>query len=92
MAREVVTGLLVFLQGMWVETMDTNKFHKFSTALAIKHAVDAWWDAEDQCVVTQADANMADIIENDMDLFFPEESIAIDLTNLDKDTAATEGL
>jgi len=42
--------------------------------------------------MTQADANMADIIKNDMDLFFPEESIAVDLTNLDKDIAATKGL
>jgi len=71
MAREVVAGLLGFLKGTWVETIDTNKFHKFFTASAIKHAVDAWWDAKDRCIVTQADANIADIIKNDMDLFFP---------------------
>jgi len=38
--------------------------------------VDAWWDAEDHCVVMQVDTNMTDIIKNDMDLFFPEESIS----------------
>jgi len=92
MVREVVTGFLVFLQGTWVETIDANKFNKFFTASAIKRAVDAWWDAKDRCVVTQADANMADTIENDMDLFFPEEVIAIDLTNLDQETAVTKGL
>jgi len=92
MAREVVAGLLVFLQGMWAETINTNKFHKFLTALAIKCVVDAWLDAEDCCVVTQVDSNMTDIIENDMDLFFLKETIAIDLTNLDQDTAATKGL
>jgi len=87
-----VAGLLVFLQGTWVETIDANKFNKFFTVSAIKRAVDAWWDAKDCCVVTQVDANMADIIKNDMDLFFPKEVIAIDLTNLDQATAVTEGL
>jgi len=38
-------------------------------------------------VVTHADANMTDIIKNNMDLFFLEDTIAIDLTNLDQDTA-----
>jgi len=92
MAREVVAGLLVFLQGTWAETIDANKFNKFFTASAIKHVVDAWWDAKDCCVVTQVDVNMADIIENNMDLFFPKEVIAINLTNLDQETAATKGL
>jgi len=94
MAREAVAGLPVFLQGMWGENMAANKFHKFFTALAIKQVVDAWWDQDERCMVTQADADMENIIQNDMDLFFPkkEEEIDINLTNLDKEEVETEGL
>jgi len=38
-AREVVTGLLVFLQGTWAETIDANKFHNFLQP----QQLNVWW-------------------------------------------------
>jgi len=31
-----------------------DKFNKFFTSSAIERAEDAWWDAKNKCVVTQA--------------------------------------
>jgi len=61
-AREVVTGLLVFLTGLWEGTINTMKFHKFFTDGAIERARKAWWDTKTLCVVTRANQEMANIL------------------------------
>jgi len=71
-AREVVAGLLVFLQGTWADTLAPDKLHKFFTGPAIERAVDAWWDAQERCVVTKADAELEDLMNQDIDLTFSQ--------------------
>jgi len=78
-ARGVVTGLLVFLKGMWEEHMDTKKFHKFFTDGAIDRAADSWWDPETKTVLTRANAEMEKILHQDDDYHFPEMKIEVEL-------------
>jgi len=66
-AREIVVGLLVYLQGMWTPTGEPAKFNKFFTGPAIERMADAWWDTKEQCVVTKADAELEDLINQDID-------------------------
>jgi len=82
-AREVVAGLLVFLQGTWASTLAPDKFHKFFTGPAIERAADAWWDSQERCVVTKADAEMDELMQQDVDLTFPEDEVTIDLTEVE---------
>jgi len=70
-AQGMVTGLLVFLKGMWEEHMDTKKFHKFFTDRAIDCAADSWWDLETKTVLTHADAEMEKILHQDNNYHFP---------------------
>jgi len=70
-AREVVTGLLVFLTGLWEGTINTMKFHKFFTNGVIKCTCDAWWDTDTLCIVTKASQEMANILTYDTDLISP---------------------
>jgi len=78
-AREVVTGLLVFLTGLWEGTINMMKFHKFFTDGAIERARKAWWDTDTLCVVTKADQEMANILTYDTDLIFPETQLDLEM-------------
>jgi len=77
-ACKIVAGLLVFLKDIWKDTINTEKFNKFFTALALKRSKDAWWDSNNHCVVTQADTELGQILEQDQDLFF-SVAVAVDL-------------
>jgi len=43
-AQGIVTGLLVFLKGMWSDHIDTKKCHKFFNEGAIDRTINSWWD------------------------------------------------
>jgi len=90
-AREIVAGLLVYLQGMWTPTVAPAKFNKFFTGPAIERAADAWWDTKERCIVTKADAELEDLINQDVDLMFAEDAIIVDLTQV-QETAADVGM
>ena len=81
-AREIVAGLLVYLKGMWIPTVEPSKFNKFFTGSAIERAADAWWDTQERCVVTKADAELEELINQDSDLMFPEDIITVDMTQV----------
>jgi len=78
-AQGVITGLLVFLKGMWSKHMDTTKFHKFFNEGAINQAIDSWWDTVTKSVLTQADAKMVKILHHDDDYHFPEMKIEVEI-------------
>jgi len=86
-----VAGLLVYLQGMWTPTVKLAKFNKFFTGPAIERAANAWWDTKERCIVTKADAELEDLINQDVDLMFPEDAIIVDLTQV-QETAAEVGM
>jgi len=88
----VVTGLLVFLKGMWSEQMDTKKFHKFFNEGAIDRATDSWWDTETKCVITRADAEMENILHQDDDYHFPEMKIEVEIPQEKKKAKEDDGL
>jgi len=79
-AREVVAGLLVFLKGLWNDTIDMHKFNRFFTEGAIEHSKDAWWDTKTLSVITKADQEMVNILTFDTDLIFPETRIEMDMS------------
>ncbi len=79
-ACKVVGGLLVFLTGIWCETINTLKFHKFFTDGMIEHSKDAWWDATTLCMVTKANQEIANILTFDMDLIFLETKVELDMS------------
>jgi len=81
-AREIVAGLLVYLQGMWTPTVEPSKFNKFFTGPAIERALDAWWDIQERCVVTKADTELEDLLNQDIDLMFPEDAMTVDMTQI----------
>jgi len=74
-----VTGMLVFLKGVWGTHMDTTKFNKFFNDGAIDRATDSWWDKESKTVVTRADAEMEKLSNQDDDYNFPEMKIEVEL-------------
>jgi len=78
-ARGVVTGLLVFLKGVWGNHMDTAKFNKFFNDGAIDQANDSWWDKESKTVVTKADTEMEKLANQDDNYNFPEMKIEVEL-------------
>ncbi len=82
-AREIVTGLLVFLKGIWNEQLDTENFNKFPMASAIERAEDAWWDTENHCVVTRVDTKLDQIMDQDQDLFFLDRAVEVNMGNTD---------
>jgi len=82
-AREIVAGLLVFLKGIWQDHLDTEKFNKFFMASAIKRAEDAWWDKDNHCIVTKADNELDQIMDQDQDLFFLDRAVEVDMSNTD---------
>jgi len=51
-------------------------------ARQLKRAANAWWDTKERCVVTKADAKLEDLINQDVDLMFPEDAITVDLTQV----------
>jgi len=63
--REIVASLLVFLKGIWKDHINTEKFNKFFTCLAVEWAEDAWWDIQNHCVVTRANTELDQILESD---------------------------
>jgi len=79
-AREVVSGLLVFLKGLWDGTINADKFHKIFTKGAIKQARDMWWDMGMLSVVTKVDQEMANILTFDTDLIFPEAKLELNMS------------
>jgi len=81
-ARDVVAGLLVFLTGIWSGIIDPKKFHKFFLAMAIERAHEAWWDAEDKCVVTLADKELDNLLKADPDMAFTAQVVEVDTSNL----------
>jgi len=72
----------VYLQGMWTPTVEPSKFNKFFTGPAIERAADAWWDTQERCVVTKADAELEELTNQDSDLMFPEDVITVDMTQI----------
>jgi len=83
-AREIVTGLLVFLKGIWKDYIDVEKFNKLFMCLAIKQAKDVWWDSQNHCVGTRADTELDQILELDQDLFFSDMAVEVEMGNLAK--------
>ena len=81
-AREVVAGLLVFLGGLWHPILKAEKFHKFFTAEAVERSQEAWWDSTKKCVVTAADGELDNLIE-EADTCFYDYQITVDLTELE---------
>ena len=79
-ACKVVGGLLVFLTGIWCETINTLKSHKFFTDGMIEHLKNAWWDATTLCMVTKANQEIANILTFDMDLIFLETKVELDMS------------
>jgi len=78
--RRVVTGLLVFLKGVWGNHMDTAKFNMFLNDGAIDRANDSWWDKESKTVVTKADVEMEKLANQDDDNYnFLEMKIVVEL-------------
>jgi len=75
----VVTGLLVFLKGMWSKHLDTKKFNKFFNDGAIDRAIDSWWDPTTKSVLTKANTEMETILHQDKDYHFPEIIINVEL-------------
>jgi len=73
------------------QQLNWQKFSRFFTCLAIERAANAWWDTKERCVVTKADAELEDIINQDIDLMFPEDAIIVDLTQV-QETAADVGM
>jgi len=45
-AREIVVGLLVYLQGIWTPTVEPAKFNKFFTSPMIERVANTWWDTK----------------------------------------------
>jgi len=84
--RGVVTGLLVFLKGMWGKHLDTKKFHKFFSEGAIDRAMDSWWDTATKSVLTKAEVEMEIILHQDDDYHFPEMKINVELLKEKKAT------
>jgi len=80
--RDVVAGLLVFPTGIWSGIIDPTKFHKFFLATAIEWAHEAWWDAEDKCVVTLADKELDNLLKVDPDMAFTAQVVEVDTSNL----------
>jgi len=81
--REIVAGLLVFLKGIWQDHLDTEKFNKFFMASAIERAEDAWWDTDNHCIVTKADNELNQIMDQDQDIFFLDRAVEVDMSNTD---------
>jgi len=90
-AREIVAGLLVYLQGMWTPMVEPSKFNKFFTSPVIERALDAWWDTQERCVVTKADTELEDLLNQDIDLMFPEDAMTVDTTQI-QETEADVGM
>jgi len=91
-ARGVVTGLLVFLKGMWGQHLDTKKFNKFFNDGAIDRAIDSWWDPTTKSVLTKADAEMETILHQDEDYHFPEMKIDVEMLKDPKKATTDDGL
>jgi len=85
-ARETVASLLVYLQGMWTPMVEWAKFNKFFTGLVIEWAADAWWDMKKWCIITKANAKLEDLINQDINLMFPEDAVTVDLTQVQQET------
>jgi len=43
--------------------------------MALDRAKDTWWDPTQKCIITQADAEMASILQEDKDLIFLEKKV-----------------
>jgi len=76
--REIVTGLLVFLRHVGIY----NHTSKISQVCMGPCTTDAWWDAKERCIVTKADAELDDLMNQDVDLTFPEDEVTINLTQV----------
>jgi len=48
---------------------------------------DTWWDTKERCIVAKANAELEDLINQDVDLMFLEDAIMVDLTQV-QDTQA----
>jgi len=83
--REIVVGLLVYLQGMWTPMVEPSKFNKFFTGPAIERAADAWWDTKERCIAKNA--KLEDLINQDIDLMFPADTITVDITQIQETEA-----
>jgi len=90
-AQEIVTDLLVYLQGMWTPMVEPPKFNKFFTGPTIERAANAWWDTKERCIVTKVDAELEDLINQDIDLMFPDDAITVDMTQI-QETEADVGM
>jgi len=80
-AREIVAGLWVFLKGIWKDHLDMEKFNKFFMASAIERAEDAWWDTDNHFILTRADNELDQIMDQDQDLFFLDQAVEVDIGN-----------
>jgi len=67
---------------MWTPTVEQSKFNKFFTGPTIEWVANAWWDTKERCVITKADAELEDLINQDIDLMFPEDAITVDMTQI----------
>ncbi len=61
----------------------TWKIQQFFTASAIKQAEDAWWDIDNHFVVTKADNDLDQIMDQDQDLFFLNRAVEVNMGNTD---------
>jgi len=59
---------------------------------AIECTTDAWWDAKERCIVTKADAELDDLMNQDVDLTFPEDEVTINLTQVQEVLQADIGM
>jgi len=50
---------------------------------AIKRAEDTWWDMDNHCIVTKADNELDQIMDQDQDLFFLDRAMEVDMSNTD---------
>jgi len=60
----------------------TSKISQVFMGPAIECTTDAWWDAKERCIVTKADAELDDLMNQDVDLTFPEDEVTINLTQV----------
>jgi len=75
-----VDELLVFFKGFWSEQNKPVKFNKIFTVLVIKRSEDVWWDAQNKCVVTQANNELEQLITtHDQEVLFAKVAIKITL-------------
>jgi len=84
-----VAGLCIYLKGLWQGVIDDSKLNKFFMDTALDRAKDAWWDPTQKCIVTQADTEMASILQEDKDLIFPEKKVIVELPSSGTTSAAT---